>query len=104
MVAGERENRVDAEARRRQNVCHNCHAVAVAAGHLQNGLDARVLERDAQAKAGGLEAGGLHVRDVHGVDLGGKQFAGFQLLGKIIALRGRHLGGHTEFAGFQCFF
>ena len=51
-----------------------------------------------------LEAAKLLNGKVHGVDLGGKQLAGFQLLGKIIALRGRHLGGHTEFAGFQCFF
>ena len=104
MVACERENRINAEAGRGQNVCHNGHAVAVAAGHLQDRLHARVFKRDAKAEAGCLQRRGLHIRNVHGVNLRGKQLAGFQLLCKIIALRGRHLGGYAELAIFQCLF
>ena len=36
------------------------HAVAVAAGDLQDGLKTRLLEVDAEAERGCLEAGGLH--------------------------------------------
>ena len=104
MVARERKNGVNAEAGRGQNVCHNGHAVAVAAGHLQDRLHASVFKRDAKAEGGRLQRRGLHIRDVHGVNLRGKQPAGFQLLGKIIALRGRHLGSHAELTVFECFF
>ena len=103
-LVGERKNGVNAEAGRGQNVCHNGHAVAVAAGHLQDRLHARVFKRDAKAERGCFQGRGLHIRDVHGVNLRGKQPAGFQLLCKIIALRGRHLGSHAELTVFECFF
>ena len=51
-----------------------------------------------------LEAAKLLNGKVHGVNLRGKQPAGFQLLCKIIALRGRHLGSHAELTVFECFF
>ena len=104
MVACERKNGVNAEAGRGQNVCHNGHAVAVAAGHLQDRLHASVFKRDAKAERGCFQGRGLHIRDVHSVNLRGKQLAGFQLLCKIIALRGRHLGSHAELTVFECFF
>ena len=104
MVARERKNGVNAEAGRGQNVCHNGHAVAVAAGHLQDRLHASGFKRDAKAERGCFQGRGLHVRDVHGVNLRCKQLAGLQLLCKIIALRGRHLGGYAELAIFQGLF
>ena len=104
MVAREREHRVDAEGGGGEDIAHDRHTVAVTAGHLQNGLDARVLERDAQAKAGGLEAGGLHIGHVDAVDLAVQELGSFELLRKIITLRGRHFGGDAKFTGFKSLF
>ena len=104
MVAGEREHRVDAERGGGENIAHDRHTVAVTAGHLEAGLNARLLQLDAKTKAGGFEAGGLHIGHVHAVYLAVQKLRRFHLLGKIIALRGRHLGGDAELAGLKCFF
>ena len=70
------------KARRGQNIAHDRHTVAVAAGHLQNRLDARVLERNAQAETGCLEAGRLHIGHVDAVNLAVQKLGGLQLLEK----------------------
>ena len=104
MVACEGQHRVDAEGCRGQDIAHDGHTVAVAAGHLQDRLDARVLERDAKAQAGCLEAGGLHVGHVDAVNLAVQELGSLQLLGKIITLRGGHFGSDAKFTGFESLF
>ena len=117
MVAREREHRVDAEGGGGEDIAHDRHTVAVTAGHLQNGLDARVLERDAQAKAGGLEdnmkkviltgdrpTGRLHIGHVDAVDLAVQELGSFELLRKIITLRGGHFGSDAKFTGCKSLF
>ena len=104
MVARQSQHRVDAEGRCGQNIAHDGHTVAVAAGHLQDRLDARILERDAQAEAGRLETGGLHIGHVDAVNLAVQELCSLQLLGKIITLRGGHFGGDAKFTGFKSLF
>jgi len=101
MVAREGQHGVDAEGRGGEHVRHDAHAVAVAAGDLQNGLKTRLLEVDAEAERGRLEAGGLHVGHVDGVDLAAQHLGGGHLLGEVEALGRGHFGGHAEFAGFE---
>ena len=76
---------------------------AVAAGHLNDGLAAGLLELDAKAQRSGLEAGGLHIGDVDAVNLAVQEGGGLHLLGEVIALGGRHFCGDAKFAAFQCF-
>ena len=98
MVAGQRQDGVDAEGSGGKDVAHNGHAAPVPAGDLQNRLDARLLQVDAQAQGAGLQAGGLHIGDVDALDPASQDLGHLQLLGKITALGGRHLGGDGEFA------
>ena len=51
-----------------------------------------------------LEAGKLLAPKVHAVNLAIEKLCRFQLLGKIITLRGGHLGGNAEFTGFKSLF
>ena len=101
MVACQSQHGVNAEGSRAEHIRQNCHAVPVPAGDLQNRLQARLLQMNAQAQRGGFQAGGLHIGDVDALHLSSKQLRSFQNTGNIHALGRSHLCRHREGAGFQ---
>ena len=101
MVTGQSQHGIDTKACGRENIAHNGHTVTVTAGHLQNGLNAGLLQLDTKAQTGCLQAGGLHIRYIHTVNLALQKLGSFHLLCKIISLRGCHFGSYTKLAGFQ---
>ena len=96
MVTGESQHGVDTEGGSGENVAQNGHTVPVPASHLQNGFQTSLFQVDAQAQRGSLQAGRLHIRDVNAVDLALQKGSGFQMGGKIVALRRRHLRRNGE--------
>ena len=104
VVAGQSQHGVDAERRCGEHVAHDRHAGAIAAGHLNDGLQAVLLQRDAEAQRGRLQGRGLHVRHVHAVHNALQALCDLHFLGKIVALRGGHLSGDTKNATFQGLF
>ena len=104
MVAGEGQHSIDTKRGCAQHIAHNGHTAAVAAGDLQNRLDAGLLQVDAKAQGRSLQAGGLHIGDVDAVNLALEQFRVSHLVGKIITLGRSHLRGDGKLAIQQCFF
>ena len=68
MVAGEAEDVVDAEVGGAEQVGLQRHAVPVAAGHLEDGVQPGVLQGLAGGQGAQTHDGGLVVRHVHGGD------------------------------------
>jgi hypothetical protein len=101
VVAAEDEDVVDAERRRAEDVALQREPVAVAAGHLEDRLDAALHEEVRGGEAGEVHLGAGAVGDV---DRGDEALQGQRALQEFRRIgrdRGRDLGGDDELAGAQ---
>ena len=104
MIAGQRQHGIDAKRGCGQHIAHDRHAGTIAAGHLNDGFQTRVLQRDAEAQRGSLQGGGLHIGYVHAVYDALQALCNFHFMRKIAALRRSHFRGDTKYAIFKSLF
>ena len=97
VVAGEAENVVNAQHGGAQQVGLQRNAVAVAAGQLENGVQARILQHLAGGKAAQTHDGGLVVGYVDEVDAGEVLLSLFDHAVDVDSLGRTNLGRNYKF-------